>query len=243
MVGPLPEQRIDRPLGRMRWDHVTFLHWAYDPATVQPLVPPGFELDTRDGAAWIGLAAFLMADVRPAGLPPVPVLSTFPEINVRTYIRDRTGTDGLLFLTLEASRLVSLVARPSIGIAYAWARMAVSTTAGEVRYVSRRRWPRDPSATCAIRVRIGDAIPVGERTDFDHWLTGRWRAFSTRWGQRFATPVEHEPWPLHTATAEVADASLLQACGLPPPRGEPVVHYAPAVHVAMAAPHLLPACE
>lgn len=239
MAGNLPEHRIDRPLLVMRWEDVAFLHWAYDPAVVQRLLPSGLAVDVRDGQAWVGLVAFRMADVRAPGAPALPGLSTFPEINVRTYVRAPDGSDGLWFLTLEASRAAMMTARPLIGIAYTWARMAVTRRGSEVRYDSRRRLPRDPSARTRLGVEFGVAIPPGEQTGLDHHLTGRWRAYSRRHDTIFCTPVEHEPWPLHRAAVTQLDDGLVAACGLPQPSDAPLVHYAPAVGVSLGVPRVV----
>ncbi|MPZ73791.1 MAG: DUF2071 domain-containing protein [Nitriliruptorales bacterium] len=224
---------------RMRWEAVSFLHWAYDPDVVAPLVPRGLELDQWDGRAWVGIVSFVMAGVRPPLVPPVPGLSTFPEINVRTYVRGPDGRDGLLFLTLEASRLPTLLARPTIGIRYAWARMRLTRRPGSVEYRTQRRWPRRPAAVSQHTVEIGTPIDAAKLTPFDHYLTGRWRAYSRRWGRLFSTPVEHQPWPLQHATVPELVDGLVAACGLPAPDGEPVVHYAPAVDVRLGAPRFV----
>jgi uncharacterized protein len=239
MAGPLPEERVVRPAGLMRWDAVSFLHWAYDPEVVAPLVPAGLTLDLWRGQAWVGIVSFVMAAVRPPLLPALPGLSTFPEINVRTYVRAPDGSDGLLFLTLEASQPAALAARASVGIRYAWASMRIRADAEAVSYETRRRWPRQPAAVSRHTIEVGDAIPAAELTLFDHYLTGRWRAFSSRWGQLFRTPVEHEPWLLHRALVSDIDDGLVASCGLPAPEGEPVAHYSPGVNVRMGPPSRL----
>lgn len=193
MAGRLPEHTIARPMLHMRWGHVSFVHWAYDPAVLEPLMPAGLTIETFQGQAWVGLVPFVMAGVRPAGLPAVRWISTFPEFNVRTYVRDGAGRDGLLFLTLEAAQPLALLARPAIGIAYTWACMRVSHRGGDVGYASRRRWPRDPAARLRLVVTVGDPIADEDRTPLDDWLTGRWRALSRRGGLLLATPVTTSP--------------------------------------------------
>jgi uncharacterized protein YqjF (DUF2071 family) len=51
-------------------------------------------------------------------------------------------------------------------------------------------------------LRPGDPIQPSDR---DIWLTGRWRAYTRRFGILFETPVEHEPWPLVLAAADGDD--------------------------------------
>lgn len=237
MSGPLPEERVRWPLVRQRWLTMTFLHWRYEPAVVQRLLPEGLSVDTHDGAAWVGLTPFLMADMRGPGLPAVPGLSTFPETNLRTYVLGPDGRDGLWFLSLEADNLATVVgARTGYGVPYHWAAMEVRRD-DPVRYTSRRRPPGDPEVGHRITVSVGEAYDPGELGPLDHFLTGRWRGF-TRVGSRLChAPVQHEPWPLCRAEVVDLDETLTGAAGLPPPRGAPLVHFSPGVrHVSLGPP-------
>jgi hypothetical protein len=69
---------IDRPVMGQRWEQLTFLHWPYDPADVQRLLPDGLHVDTFGGAAWVGLVPFFMR-VRTAGGLRAPWASDFCE--------------------------------------------------------------------------------------------------------------------------------------------------------------------
>ena len=68
----------------MRWRDLLFMHWPVLHAALRGLIPPALALDTFDGTAWIGVVPFRMTGVRPRGLPALPWLSAFPELNVRT---------------------------------------------------------------------------------------------------------------------------------------------------------------
>lgn len=219
------------------WSTFSALHWRYDPAVIQRLLPGTLTVDTFDGAAWVGLTPFLMTDVRLPGLPPVPRASTFCETNVRTYARDADGRDGLWFFTLEASRLAFVVAaRAALGVPYTWASMALERETSTVRYRSRRRAPGPAHATSRITVAPGNGIPAEEVSELDVFLTGRWRGFApTPVGLAFL-PVQHEAWPLQRAGVEELDETLLAACGLPAAEGDPIVHYSPGVHVRFGPP-------
>ena len=85
-IVPAPPRPVSRPVMLQRWNDITWLHWPYRPEVVQAALPPGVRLDTFDGQAWVGLVPFAMTRLRPPGLPPVPWVTTFPEINVRTYV-------------------------------------------------------------------------------------------------------------------------------------------------------------
>src|SRR3954454_22489564 len=67
------------------WIDLAFLHWSVEAAGLQPLVPTGPEVETDDGTAWLGITPFWRTGFRRGGRPPLPRLSTFEELNVRTY--------------------------------------------------------------------------------------------------------------------------------------------------------------
>src|SRR6266536_756176 len=96
---------VRRPVMLQHWRRLTFLHWPYPPPAVQALLPPGLEVETFDGAAWVGLVPVLMDGVRPPGVPPLPWASRFPETNVRTYALGPDGRGAIWFLSLDAARL------------------------------------------------------------------------------------------------------------------------------------------
>jgi uncharacterized protein YqjF (DUF2071 family) len=140
VAGAFPEERVHWPVAHQRWRKLTFLHWPYDPAQVQRLLPAELEVHTHDGLAWVGLTPFLLSDFRLPGLPAVPGLSRFPETNVRTYVLDRNGLDGLWFFSLDADELATvLVARALLQVPYQWAAMRVEA-GSTVTYRSRRRY-------------------------------------------------------------------------------------------------------
>lgn len=238
MAGREPEERVRYPVSLQEWRMMTFLHWRYEPEVLRRFVPPPFELDTWEDEGWVSLTPFRMTNFRLNGLPAVEPLSTFPETNLRTYVRDPEGKDGLWFLSLEADSLMTVVAASVVyGVPYRWAQMAVEEQVGEditVRYRSHRRWGR--SATHDIVIRPGEpADTVGER---DHWLSGRWRAHTRIAGRPATVPVEHEPWPLWTASVVRLEQTILTAFGLPEPSAAPLVHYSPGVNVRLGAPQL-----
>ena len=234
MAGANPEERVAWPLIFQRWRVFTFLHWAYDPAEVQRLLPTELTVHTHDGLAWVGLTPFLLQDLHPSGFPAIPGLSTFPETNLRTYVVDRSGLDGLWFLSLDAAGLATVLgARSCLGVPYHWADMTVQR-GSRITYRSRRRWP--PPAGHHIVVEPGPPLAAEELGERDHFLTGRWRAFSKIAGRLIHVPVEHQPWPLWKVRIHQLDESLLAAAGLPPPEREPIAHYSPGVDPCFGLP-------
>src|SRR4029078_3618766 len=75
-----------RAVMKQRWSRLLFLHWPIPAEEVRPLLPRGLTLDTYAGQGWVGLVPFVVSGARPVYLPPVPGLSRFVEVNVRTYV-------------------------------------------------------------------------------------------------------------------------------------------------------------
>jgi uncharacterized protein YqjF (DUF2071 family) len=207
-----------------RWENLLFLHWVFDPAVIQRTLPPGLTVDTYDGRAWVGVVPFRMAAVRPRFLPPVPGLSWFWELNVRTYVRDGHGRPGVWFYSLDCDQpLACATARRFFHLNYRDAEMACRLSAdGWFEY--RSRWLDGPSSA-RVRWRVAADTPVpappGSRR---HFLVERYRlfAYDAVRGRLLTGDVAHDPYRL--APAEVAEfegADLFRSNGLPDPAGGP----------------------
>jgi uncharacterized protein YqjF (DUF2071 family) len=231
MAGRRPEERVATPVSRQWWGSLTFLHWSFDPDVIQSHLPEGFTVDTWDGMAWVSMTPFLMT-FRLGPLPPLPGMGTFPETNLRTYVRGPDGRDGLWFFSLEAQSLpVVLGASALYGVPYKWADMQVDL-GPSVRYRSRRRLGR--TAGHDITVQVG--APCEEPSALDHWLSGRWRAWTRIAGRCCTVPVEHPPWPLHEATLVSLDETIMAAAGLARPVDPPLVRHSPGVDAHLGRP-------
>ncbi|MCX5397734.1 YqjF family protein [Streptomyces sp. NBC_00102] len=223
------------------WLDLAFLHWAVDPAVVAPLLPPGTRPDTIDGVTYVGLIAFRMHRVGWLGLPGIPYLGSFPETNVRLYSVDEHGRRGVVFRSLDASRLLPVaLGRMMFRLPYVWSKMSVSQDGTTLAYASRRRLPGPRGAHSRITVRIGD--PIERPTELEHFLTARWGLHTAFRGRSLHLPNTHPRWPLHRAELLHCDESLVTAAGLPAPEGPPVsVLYAPGVPVRFGPPSRRPA--
>ena len=239
-ISPTCREPVPHPLMLQSWRRLTFLHWRYDPAVVQRLLPDGLAVDVFGNSAWVGLVPFQIYGLRPPGLPALPWLSHFPETNVRTYAVGPDGSRGVWFFSLDAARWPAVIgARTAYGLPYFWASMRVTRPAGCVRYESRRSWPRPAYESTDISIAPGQRCVPAELTDLDHFLTARFRLFTVLRGKLRFAPVEHPPWPLARAQVLQFRESLLEAAGLPRPAGEPLAHYSEDLLVRVGAPRIL----
>jgi uncharacterized protein YqjF (DUF2071 family) len=221
---------------RQAWLHLTFLHWRFAADVVRPLVPANLELDPYDGAAWVGLVPFAIEGLTHPQMPEVPWLSNFLETNVRTYVLDRRGRQGVWFFSLDAARLAAVAgARASYSLPYFWASMKLERDGAVVRYQSRRVGGTRPG--CDVEVRVAEPIP--ECSELDLFLTARYRLYAERRGRLLCAEIEHVPWPLQRAQVISLRQNLIQAAGLPAPEGEPLVHFSEKIEVTVGWPRAI----
>ncbi len=221
---PTLEQRLaerERPAGRVfgyqRWEHLLFLHWAWDPAAIQRTLPPGLTVDTHDGRAWVGLVPFFMNRIRPAYLPPVPWLSSFLELNLRTYVVDGHGRSGVWFYSLDCNRALAVwIARAAFHLPYQHATMWARVVGEQVEYVSRRRRDDHPARFAYQPEAAPGAASPGT---LEFFLAERYRLFARRRrdGRLFTGQVHHPPYPLSPARVEAHDARVFELAGLGAP--------------------------
>ena len=240
---------VEHPVMLQGWYDLASVHWPYDPADVQRLLPDGLRVDTCGGEAWVGLIPFHMRRIRIPGGPPAGRWSTFPETNVRTYVVAPDGRRAVWFASLDVSRLVpAVVARVTYGLPYCWSSMSIDHTVARsdtgahvdtASYTTTRRWPRRGEHSRLV-IRVGDAVGDTELTEVERFVTARWALASTFAGTAVWADVDHPPWTLHRARVVDCDDSLITAAGLPVPTGEPIALWSPGLEVRIGRPRRLP---
>jgi uncharacterized protein YqjF (DUF2071 family) len=213
---PLPERRW---LLAQSWEHLLFAHWRVEKRALRPHVPTALELDEFDGSAWVSLTPFRVAGTRFRGTLPVPRLSSYLELNCRTYVRGADGGSGIWFLSLDASaRWAVEAARRLYGLPYHLARMSSDGT-----FESARSGVE--GVYFSARYRGVGPIRAARPGSLDHFLAERYRLYAAH-GHRRAE-IHHLPWPLQEAEGEIE----LQTIAPLPLEGEPLLRYAGRIEV------------
>ena len=225
-----------RPQGysvmRQRWAELLFLHWQADPQQLQRLLPPGLEIDTYDGAAYVGLVPFTMTGIRPTILPPFPPLSNFHEINVRTYVHRQGRDPGVWFFSLDAANSVAVrLARALFRLPYYFARMSLNATPERTQYTSQRLWSPPLPAECDISYTPTGSIEPAQRDTLDHFLCERYFLYAYARGQLYRGQVHHAPYPLQSAVLHHCRENLIAAAGITCLDTPPLIHFAREVRV------------
>jgi uncharacterized protein len=209
------------------WHDLLFAHWPLDPEALRPLLPDSLRIDTFEGQAWIGVIPFRMSGVRPRLVPPVPWLSAFPELNVRTYV---TAEDkpGIWFFGLEAgNRLAVAAARSWFHLPYFHAEMSLQEAGGWIRYRSRRIHRGAPPADFAGRYRPRGEVALAAPGTLARWLTERFCLYTLDGGGRLVRgEIHHAQWPLQAAEAEIETNTMTRPHGLALPDVPPLLHFA-----------------
>jgi uncharacterized protein len=232
VVGHRPFPLPTRPWQMtQRWRDLLFAHWPIPAQTIAPLIPAGLEVDTFDQSAWVGVVPFWMDRVKLRGIPKIPGASRFPELNLRTYVREQnTNRTGVYFFSLEAANpLAVCMARLFFRLPYHWAKMSIEARGDrEFTYQSDRLLSAQAVRFRAKYRGLGQMrmLEQSRPGTIEYFLTERYCLFtSDRDGQLLRGDIHHKPWPLEAAEAEIEVNDLPSAYGIALPETAPLLHY------------------
>jgi len=137
-----------------------------------------------------------MTGVRLRGTPPLPWLSAFPELNVRTYVTFG-GKPGVWFFSLDASNSMAVaIARAWFHLPYFRARMGCAERDGWIHYQSERTHRGAPIAVLEGRYRPVSEVLRPQHGTLEHYLTERYCLYTTDGrGRLIRGEIHHSPWP------------------------------------------------
>ena len=214
-----------------RWNDLLFAHWPIPASAISALLPEWLEVDTFQGSAWLGAVPFWLDRIKIRGVPPIPGGRSFPDLNLRTYVRDQfTNTPGIYCFSLDASNLIAVaMARALYHLPYHWAEMKLEQRSErEFAFYSRRRFASRPVIFKARYRGLGPTHKLAQIQSgtLEYFFTERSCLFSSnRAGQPIRASMHYVPWPLEEAEAEIERNDLATAIGLQLPDREPVLHY------------------
>jgi uncharacterized protein YqjF (DUF2071 family) len=215
------------------WLDLLFAHWRVEPEALERVVPPQLPLDRFDGSAWIGVSPFVVRGLRLRRFPPPPLLSAFPEINVRTYVTVQ-GKPGIYFLSLDAdSRSAVFTARRTYRLPYFRSKIAVDRSGDEVSYRAERISDDGPPAAFdAVYEPAGRPEPASPGS-LEHFLAERYCLYTLDDQRRIQrADIHHSPWPLRRAEAEIRRNTMAEPYGIAL-EGEPLLHFSARQDVAL----------
>jgi uncharacterized protein YqjF (DUF2071 family) len=220
------------PFMKQKWSHISFFHWRCEPSRIRFLLPFDLTVDIHDSSAWVSLTPFLLEGLRPAMAPDFLGM-TFPETNLRTYVRGPEGP-GLWFFSLDAAAWSAVLgARAGYALPYFRSQMNVQVDGNDILYTSRRTTGEN------VRIHVQKADSIPQPSPLDVFLTARFRLYSQRGSRIYHAEVQHEPWPLYSLNILDFHEELRHAAFLGN-TGELVLsHYSPGVEATVSLPSRL----
>ncbi len=210
------------------WHDLLFVHWPIPPDAIRALVPKQLALDKFDNQAWVGVVPFHMSGIRGRGLPAIPALSRFPELNVRTYVT-YGGKAGVYFFSLDAANLPAVwAARRFYHLPYFHAAMSSRQVGGDIYYFSRRN---EGSAEFHGHYRPIAQVQLRQPGTFEHWATERYCLYTVHEEVVYRCEIHHSQWPLQDAGAELEINTVAEASGITLPDAKPLLHFARKLEV------------
>lgn len=210
-----------------KWHDLLFIHWPVPPDGLRSLVPADLEIDTFDGSAWVGVVPFRMSGVRVRRVPPLPGASAFPELNVRTYVT-KNGKPGVWFFSLDATSALAVAgARRLFHLPYFRAQISMTHAEdGSIRYRSSRTHRGAPAADLRVFYKpVGDVFQARSGS-LECFLTERYCLYAHHAGQTYRSEIDHAPWPLQNAEAQIKLNTMAAASAIALPNGKPLLHFA-----------------
>jgi hypothetical protein len=204
------------PVMYQSWGDLLFLHWQVPAELLRKHVPARLEVDAFEGRAFVGVTPFTLWGVRPVFVPPVPFLSEFHEINVRTYVHLAGAVMG---------------ARAFYRLPYFTSRIERGQQGDTTHYASARDDSKGAPAEFEATWDVGAGEPEAEPGTLDFFLVERYTLYAADGDKLYRARIHHRPWPLHKARLRSYRSTMVEAAGLGKPAGEPLVHHGGPVDV------------
>lgn len=208
------------------WNDLLFLHYSIDPHILRAHVPKELEIDTFNGKAWISIIPLRITGSRVRKMPPLPGISTYIELNVRTYVVYK-GVPGIYFFSLDANSLANVLgARAASVLPYKLASMEFKQRDHEFYMKSVRTGAKDAyqfEASYERAERMGELWP----DTLDFWLLERYCMYSYYGKYILRGDIHHDAWKVSDVKAEIYQNTMLAFLPDDPSMNEPdLLHYA-----------------
>lgn len=206
-----------------KWDHLLFLNWPVSKQVMTPHIPPGLELDSYNGDAWISIIPFKVSKMRLRNMPQIPYFRSFLELNVRTYVKHR-GVKGVYFFSLDASKLHAVLGARIATLPYFYANMKMKQYRDTLSYSSTRKGGQSANFKGNYQPITGNFYP--KQDSLNHWLLERYFLWTYRSGSLFQAGIHHKPWKVQDATIHIDTQTLTSFLPDGTLSAQPVAQYA-----------------
>ena len=177
------------------WHHTVFFHWEVPVYFLEKYIPKDLQLDTYSSMAWVSLVSFEVKNMRLRYFPPLPYISNFEEINIRTYVI-KDGIPGIYLFSIETNKLIEvLFSRLFIGLPYEKA---------EIERLGNHLTSQNVKKNHLLGFKIGETASL-QKTDLDLWLSERHSLYEMCNGKICRFDIHHKEWELLDLNVKIQD--------------------------------------
>lgn len=187
---------------------ILLAYWPVAREHLERVLPPELAADTFAGEAWVGVSAYRVTDLRIRGLPPLPGLSAFPQLELVACVT-AAERPGLWVFSLEIGKplLAEVAKRVHRLPAY---RASINLDEGLVAVA------RDGLSFYAHSTSAGPSERAAAATR-EHFLTERYALYTADGGRLYRAELHHAPWLLRPAQVSVESSTLAPFPPVAPP--------------------------
>jgi uncharacterized protein len=218
---PLPDMNW---MMTQEWHHTLFVHWPVPLSSLREYVPLELEIDTFDGSAWIAIVPFQVKNTRGRFTPAIPGVSSYLEVNVRTYVK-YGGRTGVYFFSLDANHLLAVLgAKAILGLNYKQANISFREK-DHFEMISSRVQPPHRNAELELLYKPETEVIFAEPGTLEHWLTERYCLWTKRGSRIFRGDIHHTKWELQRAQADISQKMIIPFVDQELLKQSPLLHY------------------
>jgi len=227
-----------------KWENLLLLHWRIPKNLLDSTIPKELSLDLHDGDAWISVVGFRLTNLKIKPMVQIP-WKDFNELNLRTYVRDQSGREGVWFYSLDSTDLLAVLgARTLYGLNYRFASIEQTIESERIGYNSQTKFMQEPVAgeISAEFSKMNKSLTVAEPGGLDFFLLERYRFWSDRYFKNKLShaTVRHKPYEFFSIDNERAAyrGTLFRSHRIDEPVKKPdLVHYSQGFSVQASAPY------
>jgi len=208
----------DRVFLTAEWRHLAMLNYEVDASLLLPFVPAGTELDRWNGKAFVSLVGFRFLKTKLFGFLPVPMHSSFEEVNLRFYVRRQAGGEvrrGVVFIReMVPRRAIAFVARTFYNENYVALPMA-----HEIRYVGDNslrvayRW-RNENRWSEINLETAGNSELPGEGSVEQFITEHYWGYAAQPGSGCVEyRVTHPSWRVWQVRRSAFEGDAEKFCG------------------------------
>ncbi|MFJ7950193.1 YqjF family protein [Lysinibacillus sp. NPDC096418] len=206
-----------------QWEDVLFLHWPVPFDELKQHIPQELELDLYGNKAWLSLVLFKVKGNRLRLTPSLPGVSSFLQLNVRTYVTCNEKK-GVYFFNLDASNALIVQITTFVHLLpYRRAKMTLEKEGNTFSYTSSYQSQKALEEKLIVTF---EPMPVRiESRAFESWLIERYHLWTKMKTRLLRIDTCHSPWRLQKVNVVIHHNTMAPFVNSFRQGSQPIVHY------------------